>query len=828
MAIVKQQSDIKNARDQLFLDTADGVRLNIVSSNLGMDRPLSGMADDEWRAAVKAVALQPKLIKNIFHRVLEICVGPQKTRKANLALDSLAGAKIVEMEDSSNILQLGTLIFSPGQANEETIEFCFRDLVTQRVFTVTDLQNAHTAVAEADGHLLADTTAGAGVIELISTKTFPISGYPYSVILGRGTETEEVVVVTSNDTLLNQLTLLAPTTIDQPGPRSKFVAKALVEAAPNGRTFIRLGVNETRVFGSSGFVRIGFGLVGEETREFDANDIDNNVLSLVRVLLNDHASGETVELVTPGATVETLSVLQQGTGWDIYDTEPRKVKIFIPEDLDEELTLRDASHIHGGVPAAFSTTLAADALSTDTIITVTDISGFPDEAGLVSVDGITRFYVFRDEDLSQLHLTAALGTNKATTAPVDLVRELHPGADIEDGNLRDFLGELVSNQFPGPYLFDTLQKAPSIRSSELAVAITAPTRVIQDAVIGQTCLEVESIITWPVSPFDPFDVALDRDGPNNEVATLVDATFARDASTTLNASPATNPGSTELEGVDTSAFPASNGINPANYRIIVDRGGPNEETILVAQNTIGAPGKFTFVTPTAVAHSPGETIELISDVLTFDPLLKAHDGPSLSPSALGETVEIYVEEVEVADGSQFPTADGTVLLNFGKNRINVRQRITAHPAPDVIELADTSKLPLASPAEPYPITVQEGFPAQEYAMVIDNDTGLNQLTLSQALVNTITPNGKQYARYYGPTPFEFEFVSRDGNIMTLATGTIFPSGFEAGTLAVASSGDSRPNAEGYSYALLMPPGRQACLTFLLDLVRAAGVEIVFL
>ena len=47
------QSAIAETRDQLFLDTADGNRLNVVTGNLGLDRPIITMGDDEWRAAAR-------------------------------------------------------------------------------------------------------------------------------------------------------------------------------------------------------------------------------------------------------------------------------------------------------------------------------------------------------------------------------------------------------------------------------------------------------------------------------------------------------------------------------------------------------------------------------------------------------------------------------------------------------------------------------------------------------------------------------------------------------------------------------------------------------
>ncbi len=490
MTVNKQQSAIKEVRDQLFLDTADGVRLNVVTSNLGLDRPLTGIDDDEWRAIAKSIGLQPKLVRNAFVRLLEVCVGPKKTLIATLEEDTIVGAGLVQSVDASDLLQLGTLVFSPGQVTEETISFCFRDLETHKIFLNDGLMNAHTAVAEASGHLLADTASGAGTLDLISTKTFPTVGFPYSIILARRTETEETVVVTGNDTLLNRLTLLNPTVNDQVGPRATFIKRALDVDAPNGQTFVRFDEDDTRVWPSFGFIRLAFGLAGEETREYESNDIENSVIFLRRPLENDHVVGESLELVTPGATIETCSVIQLGVDWQIIETEPRKIKVFAPS-LDTDLRLQDASWFHNEVPPAFATTLANPTVATDLVLDITDISGFPDEAGLILVDGtITRFYVLRDElagPPAQLVLTAEIGSILPGGTAVSLIREVYLGTDLEEGNIIDLLGAFTENQFTGPYLYDINQRAPSIIKTTLDVAVPPPTRVVIDTVIGQTC-----------------------------------------------------------------------------------------------------------------------------------------------------------------------------------------------------------------------------------------------------------------------------------------------------------------------------------------------------
>ena len=119
MTTGKNQSAIRSARDQLFLDFADGGRLTIVSDNLGISRPTFGISDDEWRAVVKQIALDNQQITKAYRKLIEICVGPKFNRPANLATASSVGDSIVTVNDSSVLTQEGTLIFDEGQATEE-------------------------------------------------------------------------------------------------------------------------------------------------------------------------------------------------------------------------------------------------------------------------------------------------------------------------------------------------------------------------------------------------------------------------------------------------------------------------------------------------------------------------------------------------------------------------------------------------------------------------------------------------------------------------------------------------------------------------------------
>ena len=207
MTTERIQSDIKEVRDQLSLDFADGEYLNVISRNLGMDRPILGYTDDSWRAVVKILALEYKQISNKFRDVLEIIFGPRVTEVGTLAEDVALGDAEFIMNDTSNLPQLGTLVFDEGLVAEETLPYCYIDRVTNTVFLEGSFGAPHSArAADSEEPIV---VVGATRLVLPKTNNFPTTNYPYPVVLGRGTANEEVVQVIDNNTTTATLTLSA-------------------------------------------------------------------------------------------------------------------------------------------------------------------------------------------------------------------------------------------------------------------------------------------------------------------------------------------------------------------------------------------------------------------------------------------------------------------------------------------------------------------------------------------------------------------------------------------------------------------------------------------
>ncbi len=118
MSVNKNQSDIREVRDQLSIDHADGKHLNIVTANLGITRPVIGFTDDVWRAVVKQIAVEFKQVVTQYHKLLAILFGPQITEVTTLAQAASTGDMSIFLNRDDHLPQIGTFILDEGQPAE--------------------------------------------------------------------------------------------------------------------------------------------------------------------------------------------------------------------------------------------------------------------------------------------------------------------------------------------------------------------------------------------------------------------------------------------------------------------------------------------------------------------------------------------------------------------------------------------------------------------------------------------------------------------------------------------------------------------------------------
>lgn len=826
MALVKQGSQLQIVKENLFLDTASAGRLGSVAGSLGMPRPGIGLSDDaEFREMVKRIAYKKKLVRDAFWRMMQVCLGPQFIRRGSLAVVPAAGDYTVAIADATVFTQQGHITLSPGQTTEERAKFIFRDKDTGVITLDRPLRWSHPVVADASSRLTADIAIGAMSAMLDSTLDFPVTGYPYPVLLDQGIEAEEVVLVTNNVTATGTLTFLAGTARAHKGPTSRYVRAGLANAITAGMYFAKCagGVTALENFPATGWVRLSKGTADVESVEYSRLELSNSTIYFKKALAHNHAVGAVMDLVSPGAPACTANVIQGGAHWEIYETAPYHVTLYIPASLDPH-TLRDVSFLHDVIRSPAGTTLTANYTAGENVMKLVSGTGLP-TAGLWLVNGTETFFATRGSvNDNYLDLPVPLLNNYVAGQTLAAVEQPYAGTMLANGNPRDLTtGDYAPTQYPGHYVYNPGSPAPSDTRSTLAETLSPATRAAFTAQPLWTCLEVADASLWPAPAFTPFDVIVGRLSGFQETCSLTDRTL-KTVTTTTVAAGATwgNAGDTLLRGAATAPFPETGLVgSPAGYRIRVAAGTVRDETCLVYDN---APGTGDFFIPAGLAftHPAAETIALVNDVLTFGTgFALPHPGPSWTPTVEGQRVERLYSSITVADGSTFPTTETTVWLNFGDARLSVRKPLVSVFAPAIYQYASTATLPTTD--YPYQVVLGEGLPTQEYAMVTGNNTGTNRLTFSVA--PTTAGVAGDYTEFRTGGQEAITYLSRIGNTLYFAAPFIFSAKHTLGETVIVSPGDSTPRDDGYTYQFFLPPDPALCMRSVLDLVRAAGVEV---
>lgn len=99
-AIAESDADLENlfleVRKQLFVETAQDQYLDMLGSNLGVNRPpLTGMVDEDFREFIKLQTYYPKQIKQLLFRMMELFYG-RDTIKANIRSEAPGNYKVFE------------------------------------------------------------------------------------------------------------------------------------------------------------------------------------------------------------------------------------------------------------------------------------------------------------------------------------------------------------------------------------------------------------------------------------------------------------------------------------------------------------------------------------------------------------------------------------------------------------------------------------------------------------------------------------------------------------------------------------------------------------
>lgn len=809
MSTEKIQSAIAEVRDQLSLDYADQQYLNVVAANLGLSRPPIGFTDDTWRAVVKLIALHYKQVASKFDSVLTVMLGPKVTQTTALRESADLNSRFIQLHEDAHLPQTGVVVLDEGLPSEESIVYSIIERGARKYMYLNSLTTVpHIALsADVSRAVVVDAPVGSTAITVHESFAFPTE-FPYTLLLGAGTDQEEAVVVTGITG--DDLDLAAPTTLDHFAPQPTILRTLTAQDYFATAHYVQLA--DVSAFPTQGF--LWFRGAVDELVYYHTIDYTQNVVYFSNVLTNTFPAASVVELAEVLEHANTAQVQVKGLRWDLYQASSNTVEIYLPPEVQDINTVLSASYLHKAASAPTATALTAPAGAGDTTLTVTSTAGFP-TVGVITL-GVESF-TYTIQSPTVFALQSEVVGAYLPTASVTLYEPTHAGTDTLDGNLW-----LLDDVFPGPYLYDQISPAPSNVASTLVGYVSGPTTLMLDSPINNiTALEVQDASAFPT--VTPFPVLVGERTANQEVVE-VQGVFLKQL---INEVVTAAPGGNTIEVAVAAPFPVGRG-----YRIRIGRGTPNEEVGYVLNYAPGT-GVFTLENALANAHTPGETLELITDVLVVSPTTRVHFGafdflnksatfPPLSTTGRKEQVAPLYSEVELATTTGFADG-GTILLNFANKRLNFRTSLVASAAPGttVLQLADTSQFPTSYP---YSIVVNPGGFDEENLLVSNNDTALNELTV------TATQRDHDLAEdvllVTGDTqPFTYTGVS--GSFLTFSPPTVFPGTYWEDTVFTHSPADSVPTIDGFSFPFRLPLDIRVRLQYLVDLVRAAGVEVLF-
>lgn len=810
--MVKNKSAIGEAKEQLYLDTADDSRLDSVTQNLGLTRPLFSSYDAKWRAITKELALQKKQVKPIFDNLLDVLVGPQYSKGSDLAVAASIGEDNITVNDASVFPQIGTIILDSGLGSQETINYILRDIAANKLYLEGVLTQNHIVRDSGSAVLRLDTTIGATSLFLFDSSTLPTTHYSYPIILDQGTTNEEIVLVSNNNTTTGILTVSA-TTKAHKGLQKSFLQKQLGVAAKAGQDFVILKSDNIGKFPASGYIGINANTTtgtypgtypDQATYYYDDADYINNTLKLLRFTATSYTINTPVDLLIPGATITTASVFEQGIYWDIYQTATNKVNIYIPSTyLPNDIF--NASYIHDAVPAVLATTTVT-AVSLPTI-TVVSTASFPD-VGMITIGAQHIFYKAKDDTANTFTLVYQTTPTIVVTNVVTQYEVPHAGTLVEDGNLRTSAGVMQSYRYPGPYIYNINERAPGFYKTTLNTYIPNTLTSIEVSSLGSTNITVDDAFGWSIGQSVAIDPKTGSSEDNIILLIYRNITFASTLSNNQSI------GDTIVNVPLSPAFPDSGGHGYAGYKIVIAKGTVGEEEVLVLDFDSGT-GDLTLSTPLTKAHLAGDAVNLTGDVVSLTT-------PTLYNHSLNTKITPYVSQLTLTSGAGFPTDKGVVLLNFGKGIVNSKSKLVSKPSATVYAYTSTAHFPTTN--YPYIVKLSAGTTVEESIRVSNNNTGTNRLTFSTTPVNTHVAG--RYTTFVSGDQETLDYTSRLGNIIYFSTPILLDTKHNIGESLTSSPAISQSRKNGWGFGLKIPYSLQFMWQSFLDSARAAGIEVI--
>jgi hypothetical protein len=189
-----------------------------------------------------------------------------------------------------------------------------------------------------------------------------------------------------------------------------------------------------------------------------------------------------------------------------------------------------------------------------------------------------------------------------------------------------------------------------------------------------------------------------------------------------------------------------------------------------------------------------------------------------------EMVEVEYDEIPVATTAGISASGGSVLLNYGTGLVTQTAAFTvAGVAGDVVlVLDDVSAFPAVFP---YQLVVGQGTSVEEAALVTGTN-GTTELTIgggTYGLKNAHELGAK--VTMPAPKQEKITYTSVLGSSLRFSSPIVLQSNHTPAETLIRSSGQSQPGSDGYDYPFRMPTDIRFRLQFLIDLIRALGVQV---
>lgn len=615
---------------------------------------------------------------------------------------------------------------------------------------------------------------------------------------------------------------------------------------------------------------------------------DNSVLT-ARELPDrlQYPASSQFSVMQPTATVAIAQVQVKGAAWDVFQSDPRHVEILLPvEFLTNDL--RSASYIRNTGMSGTATTnairnfgdtdvsfaaatglplvgvaehvaaatryayynphawLTADAPVGSTTLQVTDTSQFL-PTGTVRIFG-TFTAVYSVLDATTLSV-APTGTaaRKGSLVQDDFRIRLSKGllSGVVAAQVFNFytnydLGSLwsVADVWPGPYVWDlsaAAHKKQTTPGNSATTYLSGPTKLAVERLIGATVFELDDASAFPTAV--PYDLLVGENSGNVETLAVQQLSLCSRTYEVTTADVNIGDVAVTLTDLSGPVAPANQFPNGGPYRVLIDPFTATSEVLEVISTSGG--NTLNLTTPATAFHATGARVVLMADLVRVSPAAGDDHAGMVAYSnrfgfypAVTQTPDtarpLYTQLTLALGGTDFNAAADTALINFGSDKTPVTSTLAASVSPGAgsLTLVDSSMFPTTGYPYVVHLDVGSGPILEERLHVTNNNTGTGVLTLSHS---TVFSHASGRRVEFRPGNEEaVSYTSRVGAILNFSPYLVVENTHFASEFVAPSVGTGYPRKTGYDFPLRLPVTVEDRIRFVVDLIRAAGVEVTFI